>query len=235
MVTLQQLRDTVFLVLGEDADPRVNPDGIVQQAGRHLFDMHPWNWRRRPSATINLVADQDYVELPSDFGFGILDAIDTSNLTTGIQLTTLDDIIKRRKISVSTPWDYHVALVYPAQSSVTQEPQAARLEIHPEPSSSSTGAITVAYRAGWVPLALPTSAANVPPTMDHMLHRVTRAFAHGAQDDWTHLRAMYEDPELIMQKRSDGASQPLGRMTGGRLSSDGVTSYQWNWSVTHPT
>ena len=70
MITKDQLEDQVTRVLGEDSDPRFDVDQIINQAGRYLFSMWSWGWRSRPPVTLDLVADQTYVLLPADFGFG---------------------------------------------------------------------------------------------------------------------------------------------------------------------
>lgn len=234
MITKDQLEDQVTRVLGEDSDPRFDVDQIINQAGRYLFSMWSWGWRSRPPVTLDLVADQTYVLLPADFGFGEITSVNmTDNVSFGAELTSVDDITWLRGTSINAPNYYYLALVYPDQNAIAEEPERARLEVYPTPSGSSPGSLQVGYRAGWVELSADHAAANIPNAFDFLLAALVRAMSHQYQDDNPAYVDGLEQSAMVQRlKERDAASQSnSGQMIGGILQSQSVLpDYNWNWS-----
>lgn len=219
-LTLLQLQDEVSLVWSERHDPRLNKNRCINEAGRYLFGMHSWHWRSRPPADLAFVADQAYVAMPSDFGFGeIVSLTMTDSVTYGIELTTPQVVEEMRADNVLSPTMYWAALVYPTQASTSAAPGSARLEVYPTPSSSDADAIQLVYRSGWVELSSSSAVANVPSAFDFLLVDLVRAFAqYYLTRDRSAIEAIEDSAMLRRLKRMDGAAQTdLGKTEGGIL------------------
>ena len=66
-ITLGDLRDSVTRITGQKPDDLLSIEGIINDAGRYLYGMHPWQWRDRPVAPLSYiapisVADATYTE-----------------------------------------------------------------------------------------------------------------------------------------------------------------------------
>lgn len=237
-LSLAQLLDDVNHVLGKDADALVDATQVVNEAGRLLFQLHAWQWRNRPVADLDLVADQAYVALPADFGFGEVDDLNMSDaLSFGIAPSTLSEIEYMRSQQLASPAMYFWALAYPSQTSTTAAPGQPRIELHPTPSSSEADAIKLTYRAGWVELSDNASVANVPVSMEHLLRRIVRAYAVAYHTgDYAALDSIEASPEFKRLKKADGGTQRnLGKPMGGMLRGDRRFGHEWNFTTTHPS
>jgi len=233
-LTLRKLVDFCELSLGGSPDPRIDPVEIVNEAGRHLYGLHSWRWRLRPPVDLDFVANQPYVALPGDFGFGELESLVMRD-GSGITLTTLEMIEHLR--STSAGCGYHAAVAYPTQASPSQTPTSARLEIAPIPTANLAAAMRAVYRSGWVPLSLPGDVANVPTSFDNLLRRLVAAFAIATSTgDYSKVEEASQSTQVRDLKRMDGAAQAnLGPMRGGILSGRvGRAGYQWNFRTVGP-
>lgn len=220
---------------GGKIDPRVDAGTIVNEAGRYLFSMYAWKWRVRPPAAVDFVADQQYVDLPPDFGFGeVVNVVMSDTLAFGTVQATVDEIAWYRAQTISSPSYYYWALVYPSQHDNDSAADRARLEVYPTPDADSTGAMTVTYRAGWKPLADHDAVANVPPAYDRLLRKMTRAFAVDyATGSGRIVEEIERSTELQRLKDADDRIQSdFGPMRGGILQVDRPYSVYDNWNFT---
>lgn len=236
-LTLLQLQEHVEAVVGASTDARLSVNQIINEAGRLLFNMHPWTWRRRPPARLSLVADQSYVALPSDFGFGELIEVTLID-TTGfdINVVTLSDIEKLRSWTVTdTTHFYYVAVAFPTQSATTSAPGTARLEIYPTPATNQSNVIGCVYRAGWVELSAATAVPNIPTAFDHLLLRLVRAMAvYYKTENYDGVEKILTSQSVAHMKMADARTQAdLGRMQGGQLH-DSTGQYPWSETVRPP-
>jgi hypothetical protein len=206
---------------------------IVNQAGRHLFFMHEWSWKTRPTAVgLDLVSGQNYVEMPYDFD-GLDSIIFTSSITNQVILTSLAQVQEIEASVVSDPFNSYVAMVYPTQASVQEGPKGPRLQITPVPTADSIGALTANYRAGWLELVSSTSVPNVLAKYEGLLLDLIMAYAK-KQDDEAFQSAI-EDIErssmLRNLKSNDGMVQAGSQMpTGGMVNLSEVFSEGGNFS-----
>ena len=234
-ITLQKLQDQATLVFGEDHDPRIHMDDVINDAGRYLCNMHSWKWRQRPPVALNFVAGQPWVSLPMDFGFGEIDGIAMKDqVTYGSELTSLSSLEYMRSTTILSPSFYYFALVHPTQPSQQEEAPTPRLEVYPSPISDDDDAVSLNYRAGWVPLADADAAANIPPSIDRLLARLVRSFAQIEKDGNDRALEGIEKSEFLDRlKGADGAQQRnLGPTEGGVLQRDRNASSNWNYTHT---
>src|ERR1700743_3559590 len=101
----------------------------------------------------------DYLALPADFG----EIIAVTRPTREVQLTSLQDLVHRRHLTLVPPpiASVFMALSYPAQADQNSEQPVARLEMFPTPTG--TDLYTLTYRAGPIKLVNPTDVPNIPP------------------------------------------------------------------------
>lgn len=238
MLTLQNLRDHVSHALGNAPDTTLpgatgdpsattadkTRDMIINSAGKHLFSMHDWEFRHRPTTTLDFHAGQDYVTMPGDFG-GLIDVRLSAGTYNSLTLTTpakLSDL-RTSTTGAALAGDYWCALSWPAQTDPSVAQPKPRLEFWPAISASSVGAITLDYYASWVQLKVATDAANIPAHADTLLVQLVRAFALGWEDEAVaplelRIQAIEQGPVFQRVKEVDGMAQPqMGRMGGGAI------------------
>lgn len=183
MLTLANLKSHVTHALGGgEPAAELSSAGIVNEAGRFLFSMHPWEFRSRPPVAIDFIADQSYAALPDDFG-NIVGYSMTDGLNTGLTLTTIHDLVQRRTGSTGTPQTYWGAIVQARSANRARGLPPVRLELYPTPTETSRGALTLAYLADWVDLVDDADVAQVEPFVESLLIALVRAFAKGYEED----------------------------------------------------
>lgn len=176
---------------------------VINQAGRMFYSIHQWNFREVEPATIHLIKDQPYAELPPDFGE--LSAIEmTQGLNFGLTLVTPQELITRRATSITITQQYYwVAIITPRHRSLSGDWPQPRLELWPTPAADNLNAITVQYRIRW--MSVP--ASSTPGTA-------------GADDTYTIPLPEYAEMAYLEVVRAVAAgwgerlTQPQGGVTG---------------------
>ena len=224
-IQLAHLKDHVEMVWGARHDPRLQMGRVINDAGRYLFGMHSWAWRERPAATLGVTADQAYVALPSDFGYGeVVDIAATDSLTFyHPQVTSLGELEHMRQYAVPVALGFYwYALSFPTQTATTAAPGNARLELYPTPASTVADQFKLIYRSGWVELSSDSAVANVPLPWEGLLIQLCRALA-AERDLREHpgvprVADIEQDPQVQRLKRMDGATvNNIGDIEGGVL------------------
>lgn len=156
---------------------------LVNQTGRHLCAMHRWRFLTRPPTTVDTVASQEWLALPSDFSeiLGLDGSPNGSNTIDPVTLEHLNNL--RRSGTATANGGRYYALAYTTQSGTT--PPTPRLEIWPTPSSTQTGVYVLMYRAGWIDVTTDTGYVPVPPWAEALYSRLLAAFARGYDDEDT--------------------------------------------------
>lgn len=157
---------------------------VINTAGQWFFSSHPWAFREGTVAKLHLTANQEYVDLPYDFG--ALTALQmTSSLVSTLTMTTPAALIARRVRSVTvTQQHYWVALVQGPKNDRAGPFPPPRLEIWPTPASNSENALTAIYRRKWTLFADTTAdtsvdTAPIPEYAEMALIQAVRATAIG--------------------------------------------------------
>lgn len=218
------LHSYTFLALQQacqHATGKATPDtgstyaGVVNDALYHLATVRAWHWRTT-ALSLDLVASQSYVNLPTDFG-ELYALAGTANTTLPtVHWTSLDRIAALRQQQGIAGSDLFVALSYAAQASSTAAP-TARLEVFPTPAANATAAITGFYLR--VPPAMSgnTDVPDVPAVYLPALKALCRAFAVSDEDqqvgpDWDRANAM-----IAQLAGRDTMAQPHGHRVVGTV------------------
>lgn len=182
-LTLREYRRHVRHALGGEPSTRLNEAQMVNEGGRHLFSMHSWNFRTRPSVILSLVGDQDYVDLPDDFGELVSVKMD-NNLLDSIEITTLAQIDELRNLSLAdTSFRIVAAISYPDQADDNDSLSTPRLELWPTPPADTTKAITLRQRSLWAEMNRNEDVPNIQPKYESLLIACVRAVALGYEED----------------------------------------------------
>ena len=226
---LRQMIDEIEYFAGGTIDPRLDPLRIANDGGQYLHSMHEWSFQVRTPTSLDLMEDQPYIDLPRDFSKVI--SIDSTSTTSGIVLTSLEEVSINRENSSSGGFQYYAALAYPEQTNRREGPGPPRLEIFPTPSATTRDAFTIQYRAGWIYLVEMIDAANVPPPFEALLLDVVRAHADARVNNKSLGEALepVERSRLLKRlKQSDGLAQArFATSRGGQLQ--GTEGHVGSW------
>jgi len=237
MLTYGNLKSHIVLALGGQPsivsgmtrDQRIAE--IVNQAGQYLFTK-PWRYRERTSRALNTVAQQSWVELPTDVE-DILALVSKAGLGWRVELTTPEQMEIIRNMAEPALMDgvYYATLSRPwAQANGTSPLSAGsglpaiRLELYPTPQASASDALTVRYRASWQTVSDTTQETfiiPVPAYAESLLIAYARAFAMAYEDEGLTARLLEIDNGPIFSAAAikDGIQQrDYGRLLPNRVS-----------------
>lgn len=222
MLTVTDCHDAVVRRL--DGEPSVSMLTLCNRAGQYLIDMHPWTWTVRPAAKLNLVAGSEYVNLPSDFGriYGMPKPTTVSTVVS-MSLVSMEEYLRYRQDYMDGGPHYMAVVVY---AQTVEGGYGPKLQIWPEPLTTTQDAFRLAYLAGWTELTKDTDRIQVPAWMEFFYLEVLFAFAqsYDEHDEATltqRLALLQSGPEFVNLKKRDGGTQPfVGQMRGGAMESE---------------
>lgn len=207
---------------------------VVNDAGRYLFAMHPWNLTIAPPVTLNFHADRDYAELPRDYGTAI-EIVTTSGLTSSFSFTTPQSLVRMRSQSVTHAFQHYFgAVTFPAKGQPDGPVPPPRLELWPTPVSASSAVLTICYRRAWAELVDDTDVPDMDEAFNPLLRMLVRAFALGYDEDSLDERLTAIESNIMLKrlKEYDGMRQSdLGTLAGGALRSFGYDQVS-DWRAT---
>ena len=160
----------------------ITAGNIVNDALTHIADaMHAWQWRQTGEQNLDLTADQDYVELPADFGEmqAIHYASSWSNFMEEVNWDTLLWLRQNPIASWSGAGGYFFA-VNTGNVELGAEDAGlslATLALYPTPTTGVTDAIRIVYRRFLRRLVSDTDRPQWPAYMDRMLSLLARSYA----------------------------------------------------------
>jgi hypothetical protein len=193
---------------------------IINDAGRELCNMHSWRFLLRPAASLNLIADQDFVSLPADFGSII--SVQRANFPNSICLTTVDNVAQLRALNtaMTTPYEWQAALSS-RQDAAGGAPTDV-LELWPTPAVTDPDGITLYYRAKWMELETDTDYAAIPVELETLYGEMVRAFARGYEEEdqetlSERVARIMMGPIYLSAKKSDGRKQRYWGVPRGGL------------------
>lgn len=206
---------------------------LLNEAGEFLVSMRDWEWLASPPVSLDTVASQSYVDLPSDCA-AILTLEANNGLHGAVQLTTFSRLqAMRTDASVAPSWYRYAAVVW---AQATSGVPAPRLELWPTPSTSTVGEITLLYRKGWTTLTDDEDAVRIPAWIESLYIAIVRAFAKGYEEDVNvpieQLLAQIQlGPQFLAAKRRDSSMQvDYGPIEGGAASwCETSVSSDWPW------
>lgn len=161
-------------------------------------------------------------DLPADFVE--LVAYEATALSSCFELTTLEQLLSLRSRGVP-PGNITIygAVEWVGPVSATNGAVVPRLALYGTPTSATLNALTIQYRAGWVPLTDDSSYCVLPPWCEALFIQCIRAFAKGYDEDDEEPMAIrlarVAGPLLDAATRRDGMVQPsFGPMRGGSIA-----------------
>lgn len=214
--TLDQLRATVQLALdGQSADAQFGSDtNLINEAISEFSGMHPWAWRRA-ALSLNTIASQNYIDLPTDLAHvDNIAAVGTSLAPT--QPVTLEELVAMRQASLGVSGNrWYWSVSWQSQASVTVLPRP-RLELYPTPTASVTPAFVGHYQKIIANLTDPTDVPNVPSNLQPLLRQWVRLFARREYGLSLGEQQKAFDANLARALNEEGAVQRnLGPLRGG--------------------
>lgn len=164
---------------GGELSPELSHLDVLNEAGEFLFGLHPWKFLERGAATLAFVADQTYVDLPSDFR-EVIGYNTTEGVTGNIEMTTHQALVEMRTVGLSYSWTTYVAVTHYVDAAGVPQP---KFEVYPTPTAADANALTIFYRAGWVRLTDDSDVIPIPDYMRSLYLAIVRAFAQGYEHD----------------------------------------------------
>lgn len=176
--TTQDYLDIMAHALGKTPDSRHKLIHDLNDAGRALVLAHEWAWRTRAGVTLDIVAGQDYVELPDDFG-SVVDVSVLNSTVYTIHLTTVEDINNKRAWEQFDAINLFMAFDVGADGETDQDGvEENRALIWPTPQTARSD-IKLTYRKKWSDLEAedPDRVPSIPRDFERSLVLFARSFA----------------------------------------------------------
>lgn len=224
-LTVDRLRERIARSMGwrrpEDWPAEIEPVEIANEAGHWLYSFD-WNALSRPPATLSLVADQGWIDLPSDFGAMVGDKITTvTGYGHALRLATMVQVRDARATTASGSALSYVGCVTHTAPGLAGPRSLARLEIGPVPSASAADVFLLSYKAGWVEVSDGSDHILVPSWMQSVFVSAATAFVGGREQESggsveDRLDRLVASSLFAAVRSRDLAIQPeLGVMRGG--------------------
>lgn len=217
--TFAEYKAEVEHVLGNAPSEGITTAGIVADALNTLCAMRAWKWRRGGPVTADLTADQEYVELPLDFG-ELVTIEYPGTVLRGMIPTTMATIERLRASTVSPSlFGFYFAInIGNIDENLPEDGLSVpTLELYPTPNSDVTDALRITYLRDVPEMEDDDDMPQIPIYMDRALALLGRAIACELEDDddaSASRRAF--DRELAQCIRRDGGAQSkYGVMSGG--------------------
>lgn len=191
-------------------------DDVVNDALQYLANLSQWHWREQ-ALSLDTVADQNYIDLPDDFGEMV--TIHRASPWRDAVPVSLARIQQYRAANIAQDLGiigYLYAIVGHTQET-TADHTTYRLELFPTPTLDETGALTGTYRRIVTKLVSDSDVPNIPggPFMV-ALKLLCSAFAKSTEDEqegpeWARFNAMLPD----LMRADGGVMSNLGYIDGG--------------------
>lgn len=226
--TFLEYKNQVLHALGnpDSTELDITPEDIVNDALEHLAAMHTWRWLQTSTVSLSIVAGQEYVELPADFGMLIAIEYKSSWVNDFIE-APIARILNWRNASASTTdvgGGYYYAISTGVVKGTPAEGlDAPRLELYPTPADNDADAIQLIHRRFLRRMTADADVPQWPSYMDRALSMLARSMAKTDYDDDPESAYTTEFRNLIPDLMSrDGLSiKSHGQMKSGVLPARG--------------
>lgn len=185
-------------------------------AGQQLYTAHDWRWRRRGPVAIPAVANQQFIDLPPDFG-RMVSASGSSSSGTRFIPVTEQEIDKLREKG-----DIGGAIISYAlssrQESATSAPRKVLL-VWPTPSNNAQWTMNLRFMGDFP--AYTTNADDnkrppIGPEYENALRLMSRAVAWETENEGVAPDRQLADAEITRLRIDHGLGQPdLSGWVGG--------------------
>ena len=205
--------------LGGTPDSRHNLYDTLNMGGRRLVDEYGWSWRIK-RVTLATVEDQDYIDLPEDFGGLVKCQASADGTMVSVQIVSVDELTEMRTRNINGSGAGVLYGSFMGSRSGSPVDRMA-LWLWPTPTDDDT-AIELVYLRKWVELAVgdPDRIPNIPPSFEYALALAALEVGFRIQQPTT---GKAEETEaalqrvLVRMREEDGRRQPSTgkRMRGG--------------------
>lgn len=242
--TFADYKGEVLYVLGLEGDEDAQLDEhkserVVNDAIEFIADLHSWSWLETGQQSLDVVADQDYIELPADFGS--LVAIEHVDGYARVMIpTTWAQLLKMRQDSIND-WSRSYWYVINLGNVETGQEDAGlslpTLNLYPTPSENVTGGIQIVYRRFLRRLVNDDDRPQWPAYMDRFLSLVARGFARLDHDEEAISPEMAQAQQMLPALlERDGERRPSrGVMRGGLFPRTTPISPFYPRNIPNPT
>lgn len=186
-------------------------------AGRLLHTIHPWSWARS-FVTLSAVANQSYINLPTDFLKVVEGTVPTVANINELRMVGMQEIMRLRAMDTFTPvavtWICYEGWNPPA----TGGRPTPRAEIYPTPIANASPTITLLYQRGWATItdANINHSLPMPEEWERLYMLLLRETAGHLEEGEISLDQEDIAGELARLKALDNSRQPAwGRPVGG--------------------
>jgi hypothetical protein len=226
--------------LGGPVHDAVTALRCINEAGHWLCNIRPWRWLRGGLEALAFVADQDYADLPADFG-ALIALEGGRGFSNSIALVTLEELLERKAQSAGGTASYYCAVVTYDHADITgtsaggshavtattaataaaKKRPTPRLEIFPTPTAAATDGALVYYTRGWREVTEDQDTIFVPDWMESVYLRALRCWVRGYEEEDTYpkdeaMAMMVGGPEFRGAVKRDAQMQMLnGPIRGG--------------------
>lgn len=213
---------------GKAGDP-YSGTWLVNNTGLWLTAAHPWRWLKSKTATLDTVAGQDYITLPSDVR-SVVEIQPTDGRTRFFTLTTEDQLLKFRTEGTSSNLHTWGAVTHKA---ATDGAPSLVLDIWPTPTESSSDFYRVTYQRGWTRVTTDSDYVDIPEWMEPLFVAAVREMAVGLEEEDSAGVPSYARLEAFAQSgffkrfaaQDGGVSSQLGTIRGGAAE---APAFSWD-------
>lgn len=167
-----------------DADMDILSGTIVNDALQHLATLHPWRWLITGPQTLSVVAGQNYVELPADFGQ--LESLSHDGWDQRMTPTTWGHMLALRGDPIAAWTGGYWYTISTGNVEAGDEDAGLTLptlELYPTPATSAADALAIVYRRLVRPLENADDRPQIPIYLDRPLSLLARGFARVDYED----------------------------------------------------
>jgi len=194
---------------------------IVNTAGRTLYQLASWSFRKRTPITLSFTSGENEIELPLDMG---------PVISTRLQGLTKDfTYVSEEKLAQLEDDDYlpvgftwFGCILRPHPASLLSPFPAPVLRVYPTPSSDLADQLQIYYRADWPELTDDDHYAQIPPYCEGLLITIVQMFSNGWIEDFSeraqdYLSKLLEHPQFQLARKEDIIQHRLGVIRGGAV------------------
>jgi len=167
------------------ADLDISAGDIVNDALEHIATMNDWQWTSTGENELDITADQDYVELPADFGTLIALEHDES-WTDQMIPVSWQTLLWFRQHPVRSWTSGFFYVINTGNVELGQEDAGLSLPtlaLYPTPAETQVGGLKIVYRRFLRRLVNDADRPQWPAYMDRPASLLARAFASTDYDD----------------------------------------------------
>lgn len=235
LTVAQATKHVEHRLAGRAGDP-YSTTWLANATGHWIVNAHPWRWLRAKDATLDLVADQNYVLLPSDCRT-LTDVQPTDGRTRFFQLVTEKELLAYETEGTSSTLNSYGAVVH--REVDDGAPQLA-LRLWPTPAEASSAFYSITYQRDWKVLDGDQDIIDIPEWMEPLFVLALREMAVALEEEdgsgapaYARLDAFTRSVFWVQTcSRDGGSSKSLGSLGGGAASAPALT---WDSRFDFPT